>query len=186
MKATVEYSESRVIVAGNCDQLMIGTDTGVKPNKQAILGDGRRGNVPGQAIQCLPHYRSGRFVAPPELSNLPISVELARRLHIFGYMRKRHFVECSLPCIQCPSKIHNPLPSRPTGQVSAVYPWLENIGVRLTAWVCWQLKPIPRHIPRNIKWAVFGIAHECYICISGQGFCLREIDGPRGKVSVDT
>ena len=89
VKPAVQNAEHGVVFPRDDNQLMIRTDARVQPYEQPMLGDGGRRDIPGQAVDCLPHLRSRTLVPPPEIPESLDPVLLTRRLNLFGDMGKR-------------------------------------------------------------------------------------------------
>ena len=128
MEPAMQYSEGRVIVAGDGDQAAVRAGYRIEPNEKAVLGDTRRSNIALQTNERVPHFGSRSFVPPPLAPGRP-ALE-AFRLNLCDRVLERLLVECSFLLRHVPTKVEYPLVRGPSGDIHAVPPRLEYVCVR--------------------------------------------------------
>ena len=92
MEPAVQNAEGRVVVAGNNDQLLIGADARITPDKQTVLRNHGGGDVARVLADVVPHLGTRTFVQPPKFPKPLNAVVLSSRQDIFGDMRERRFI----------------------------------------------------------------------------------------------
>lgn len=90
--------ECGVVVAGDDDQRMIGTDAGIEPDEQSMLGYTRRHDVSGQSVERRPHLRPRLDVSPPVFPIGLAAVLLAHRVDVLLDPAERFFVQRGVAC----------------------------------------------------------------------------------------
>ena len=139
---------------------MIRTDAPVEPGEYPVLRDARCRDIARQAEERPPHALSRLYVPPPVVPISFASVRLTHRIDVILHPPERLLVKCRLPEGHLESEVDDPLSSRPPGEVHAIHPRLQNVGVGPGVRVRWQTEPLPRLISCNVEGATLRVAHE--------------------------
>ena len=154
-----------------------------------MLGDVRCRDEPGQAVQRVPHVRHGSAVSPPIETIGFNAVLLAYWVDAFLQPSEWLAVQCRVAFRHAPSEVDDPLTGGSAGQVHAVYPRLQDVGVGPTVRVGWQAEPLSCQIARNVEGATFLVTFEGDAGVRRQTLSMGEIDAgdaaPCRQVSVD-
>ena len=129
VKPAVQNAEGGVVVAGNNDQLMVGTYAGVAPNEQSVLCDRWRGDVALQAVERLPHRRTRTPVLPPKVLDALDLAVASHRPYVCPDVCKRCLVQRCLRFGHRVAKVYYPVARKTSCEIHAVNPRFEHVGI---------------------------------------------------------
>src|SRR5690606_18345754 len=93
VEARVEDAEGGVVIASDCDQLVIWAPFARHPDEQSMFGYGRCGDIPGETPERTPHTLASFDVTPPEARVYLTLVRGSNRLHVLDQMGKWRFIK---------------------------------------------------------------------------------------------
>ena len=99
------------------------------------------------------------------------------------------FVERSICLRHVPPEIDNPLARRAAGQVHAVDPGFQNIGIGPPVRIGREAQPLPSEIAENVERPALGVAHEGNPDVLRNASCPSQVDSgcaaPDREVGMD-
>jgi len=148
-----------------------------------MLGQSRRRQEPIQTSQGSAHLGSRVVVDPPSVSATCGDIRPANRTDLAKNVLKRRFVEGCFLLRHVEPEIDDVHVSWSSGEVKAVDPWADDIGVRATIRVRLSEKSNSRG-PVDVERPDLDVAHEGGIRVFGESSSRGQI-GPGGQVRID-
>ena len=189
MKPAVQDAGRNIVVTSDNDYLAIWDDACVQPDEQPMFGHPSSGDTAAQSVERPPHALSRFNVTPPVEAIRFAAVSLAHGPDVFLDVGEGRLVKRGVCLRHSPTEIHNLLARWAAGQVHAVDPGLENIGIGLPIRIGRKAKPFSSEITGNVERSTLGITHEGNSDVRRDALRPGQVDsGPvtRGrKVGVD-